>query len=530
MKRLLAFLIFLPLLATASVDITNIPLGGFAMTDTLLGVTNANWAARGTVQDIAGTATNGWTWTNLTVAHAGAVTNGYPWTNVPVSAASTVPISGVTTPGAILTNGNSFGVLWSNATANIHYGTNLFQNLVVMSNNLVIAQTNNNMGLYVTNGNNYVVITNGAIITSGTVRPGGTVTISGSLFAGANQVIGWSSGPEFKMKDTSTTKLVICDTATGSKFPNGRITWGEEWPTNPCLQSVNGTIPSFLVIDGTATNTANLIVSGAVTATNGVVIQTLYTNGYTLCTTNKQFYFVNSSTNPLFVLPNAANVPGVIYRFSTTNYGANFIITNATGTQTIANGSYLSYTNTDNGIKVTSFISDGAHWWLASKGKTTLPNASWSCSTNTTFVNVTNTVTLDTTENNNGQGIYLDNSAWFTPGVGSRIWVTNAGQYMITFSAVWSKVGGGAANGDIWLRQNSVDVPRTMTLMTIQNATSTNVMTVNFIMPVTGVTYFDLQGASPDGTAQLQAMPAITSPFNRPACPSIIVTVNKVSD
>lgn len=69
-----------------------------------------------------------------------------------------------------------------------------------------------------------------------------------------------------------------------------------------------------------------------------------------------------------------------------------------------------------------------------------------------------------------------------------------------------------------------------MTLMTIQNATSTNVMTVNFIMPVTGVTYFDLQGACPNGTAQLQAMPAITSPFNRPACPSIIVTVNKVSD
>lgn len=65
MKKLISILLLLPFLATASIDITNIPLGGWAMTDTLLGVTNNNYAARATVQQIVGTATNGYPWTNI---------------------------------------------------------------------------------------------------------------------------------------------------------------------------------------------------------------------------------------------------------------------------------------------------------------------------------------------------------------------------------------------------------------------------------------------------------------------------------
>lgn len=292
------------------------------------------------------------------------------------------------------------------------------------------------------------------------------------------------------------------------------------------VESTNSTSTlSNLIVQGTET------VGGTLSATNGLVLQMKpsFTTNFT-CTTNLQFYCLNGN-GQIITLPNAANVPGVVYTFSTTNKLAiPFIVTNSTGTQTIADGASLSYTNNDNGIKVASFISDGSAWWLTKKSRTTLPSASWSCSTNITFGSVTNMVTLDTTEANNGVGITLDNSAWATAGVGSKIWVTNAGMYMLTFSAVWSKVGGGAANGDVWIRQDGVTIPRTMTLGTIQNSTSTNVMTVNFILPVTKTTYFDLVGASPDGLAQMQAMPAITSPFARPACPSIIVTINKCSD
>lgn len=242
---------------------------------------------------------------------------------------------------------------------------------------------------------------------------------------------------------------------------------------------------------------------------------------------SEQFYCMNG-TNQLVTMPDATVSAGRILRFSCTNANAIWVLTNFNGAQTMRDGFSLSYTNV--GVNEVGFISDGSAWWLASKGKIRLANASWSCSTNITFPNVTNMVTLDTPENNNGIGIGLDNSAWFTPGVGSRIWITNQGQYMITFSAMWSKVGGGSANGDVWLRQDGVIVPRTATIFTIQNATSTNVMTVNFIMPVTKTTYFDLVGACPDGSALMQAMPAVNSPFQRPAAPSIIVTVNKVSD
>lgn len=289
---------------------------------------------------------------------------------------------------------------------------------------------------------------------------------------------------------------------------------------------VNNAITAGLIVFALDTN-KNAYVTGNLTATNGIIQTTYSTNGVTVCTTNRQFYLL-SGTNELVTLVNAANVPRVIYRFSSTNQNGSFIVTNATGTQTIRDGSALSYTNF--GVGEIGFISDGAHWWLASKGKTIFPNASWSTSTNTTFPNITNTITLQTTDHGgSSQGIGLDNSAWWTAGVGSRIWITNSGDYMLSFSAVWAKGAGSPSNGDIWLRKNGTDVPNTATIMTIQQ-NATNVMTVNLFLTITAPAYFDLQGASTDGNGLLQALPAITSPFNRPAMPSIIVTVNKISD
>lgn len=316
---------------------------------------------------------------------------------------------------------------------------------------------------------------------------------------------------------------------------DGFTSFGPRTSDWPSLKVETTNSPTLSIRTGNDGNYASLVASnitasGSVTATNNYIHQFYQTNGFTYCNSTNEYYLVNAYTNPLFVLPDASTVKGQKFEFTTTNQSCFFIVTNKTGTQTIANGSSLSYTNNNNGQKVVAFISDGAHWWLATKGRTILPSASWSCNTNITFPNVTNMVTLDTQEANNGVGITLDNSAWTTVGVGSRIWVTNAGMYLLTFSAMWAKTGGGSANGDVWIRQDGTMIPRTMTLQTIQNATSTNVMTVNFILPVTKTTYFDLVGASPDGTAHMQAMPAITSPFARPAAPSIIVTMQKTSD
>lgn len=306
---------------------------------------------------------------------------------------------------------------------------------------------------------------------------------------------------------------------------NGTWTMVDSSLVRPFTSDVLVNWPTFSIIGNT--NKVSLSLNGSLAVTNGVIQMVYATNGVTVCTTNRQTYLL-SGTNELVTLVNAANVPNVIYRFSSTNQNGSFIVTNATGTQTIRDGAAKSYTNF--GVGEIGFISDGAHWWLASKGKTVFPNASWSTSTNTTFPNITNTITLQNTDHGgDSQGIGLDNSAWFTFGVGSRIWITNSGDYMLTFSAVWAKGAGSPSNGDIWLRKNGTDVANTATIMTIA-ANATNVMTVNLFLNVTAPSYFDLQGASTDGNGLLQALPAITSPFNRPAMPSIIVTVNKISD
>lgn len=534
---------------------------------------------------IAGAVTNGYPWTNLTVAHASAVTNGYPWTNIyspGISGGSTNQVYTQTgwsgypqvTNLSLITNGLGTAIvptLWltnptpaalgaqQNSPALAFSGQgwrsgNSTTMPCVMESYLVPVQGSSANPTF-----NFLWASSVAGVaptTALTLRSDGRLSAAGDMIAanfntaGSGGYYGWSG----RLLEYSPSAGDVQFIDTGVTYFN-RMYLGPANALWPALKVESTNAPTLSIRTGADANyaslvasnitavgtmfTANMIVTnnltlnGTLTVSNitGNFVHSLYaTNGYTVCTTAKDVYLVNAYTNPMFVLPDATTVKGQEFIFSTTNRGAFFIVTNATGAQPVADGTSLSYTNTDNGLKVVRFISDGSAWWLSSKGRVTLPCASWSCSTNTTFANVTNSITLNTVEMNNLSGIYLDNSAWFTAGVGSRMWVTNPGVYMITFSAVWSKVGGGAANGDIWLRQNGTDLPRTMTLQTIQNSSTTNVMTVNFMLPVTGVTYFDLQGASPDGSAQLQAMPAITSPFNRPACPSIIVTLNKTSD
>lgn len=370
-------------------------------------------------------------------------------------------------------------------------------------------------------GNGDISLTNPATLNSLTYTNGRLMMWSNN--ASVFSVNSYDSGNTF-IETPNRSLFLNAGTSKSILFAsNGNVRWRID----------NSTFAFFGVGDvGTVNNPVPTIYlrtlrANQVIATNGIIEQVISTNGVIVCTTNRQTYLL-SGTNELVTLVNAANVPSVIYRFSSTNQNGSFIITNATGAQTIRDGAALSYTNS--GVGEVGFISDGAHWWLASKGKTELPNASYSTSTNTTFPLITNTITLQNIDHSGTtQGIGLDNSAWWTFGVGSRIWITNSGDYMLTFSAVWAKGAGSPSNGDIWLRKNGTDVANTATIMTIQQ-NATNVMTVNLFLTVTSPSYFDLQGASTDGNGLLQALPAITSPFKRPAMPSIIVTVNKISD
>jgi len=107
----------------------------------------------------------------------------------------------------------------------------------------------------------------------------------------------------------------------------------------------------------------------------------------------------------------------------------------------------------------------------------------------------------------------------------SRIAIQSNGAYLITFSALQT---GGAGDVDIWLRKNGTDVSRSNT----RSHTATvdyRIVTVTFI--VTGVSndYFELIQSSTSTAIGLVSLAAGTNP-TRPSIPSIILTINKISD
>ena len=275
--------------------------------------------------------------------------------------------------------------------------------------------------------------------------------------------------------------------------------------------------------------TNNLSVTGTVSAGNGYIQQfktSFYTN-YSIGTATNQQLFLLNGTNQLITLPPAAGVAGIPYRFSMTNRYGSFVLTNAADGATVRDGSSLSYTNT--GITSVSMISDGANWWLASRGKTILPSASWSLTnTITPLTDVITNIGFSNVEFNNSQGITLRTKAGYA--TATELAITNSGTYLLTYSAVVKGSGPGSLIS-IWLRQDGTDVIRTRTDQGFTSNTAQQCITVNYFVNVTTPSYFELVAASHDGIcpAIISSAPNPTG-YTAPAMPGIIVTVNKVSD
>lgn len=133
--------------------------------------------------------------------------------------------------------------------------------------------------------------------------------------------------------------------------------------------------------------------------------------------------------------------------------------------------------------------------------------------------NTATLVAINSTEDDNG-GVYLSNN---------RIYVTEQGDYMVMFSAVFTKSNANAANADIWLRKNGVDIPRSNTRVEISGNPGEKVVTVNFILDLNAGDYIQFAFSSPDNTMALTAHTGLTTP-TRPDIPSIIITVNLVGN
>ena len=111
---------------------------------------------------------------------------------------------------------------------------------------------------------------------------------------------------------------------------------------------------------------------------------------------------------------------------------------------------------------------------------------------------------------------------------GNRITVDHDGIYNIQFSLQLTKSDANNDDADIWLRYNGVDVPYSNTIVTLIGNNGKGVAAWNFVQTMTASSYCQIYWSSGDTNLTIYAVGTQSSP-TRPATPSIIVTVDKIS-
>lgn len=149
-----------------------------------------------------------------------------------------------------------------------------------------------------------------------------------------------------------------------------------------------------------------------------------------------------------------------------------------------------------------------------------LPYGSFSSSATQTIASATTAYAITYTD--------VEASNQITNSDDSKINILVAGLYLITFSAIGAS---SAPNKylDIWLSVDGTNVPRTNTHSEFVGTHNERIITVTFLYEFEAGQYFELYMHSDDTGATLVATAAGINP-TRPASPSIIITVNKVSD
>lgn len=376
----------------------------------------------------------------------------------------------------------------------------------------------NNAGLYV--GTNISIVPNSP-----------TPTFKANFGSANTMVVTNGQVAIGKATPTAGRTLDVSGDIAASGFIRGAIA-GTTGTFSDTTESTSPTSSSSLKTSGglsvakQITSGSNGFFGGQITATNGVVqmVKGSFVTNFT-CTTNLQFYLCDG-TNQIVTLPNAANVPNVIYRFSTTNGYARLIVTNATGAQTIRDGTSLSYTNI--GIAEVGFVSDGAHWWLASRGKLVQPVAQFSCTTNIpiTLANTAYPITFNSIDFDLSQGIVL---AAGTNGYASKMWITNGGIYEFDPSIVVNFNGNNTVT--IWFRQNGVNIANSATAIKGAPGGSIRCVTIPFVVNVGVPAAYEMWVLS-SGTGDSLSFQAAggVAPNDFPLSPSVICPVKRISD
>lgn len=108
----------------------------------------------------------------------------------------------------------------------------------------------------------------------------------------------------------------------------------------------------------------------------------------------------------------------------------------------------------------------------------------------------------------------------------TQITVGQKGWYNIQFSAQLTKTGGTAADINIYLKKNGVNLGASNTLVTLANNNHYQVAAWNFFVQLNAGEYAEIVWYTTNTNVQLQAVPVAVPPVD--TVPSVILTVNKV--
>ena len=145
--------------------------------------------------------------------------------------------------------------------------------------------------------------------------------------------------------------------------------------------------------------------------------------------------------------------------------------------------------------------------------------------TTTQSIAVANTpqvVTFNTTSISDGISVVISG------GNASRITVSQAGKYLIIFSAVANNSAGTAGGVNFWLKKNGTNIDNSNTYVTTVVASLYICASCSFIAEATSSTdYFELWT---QGAYTTQSVAALAASGGVPLSPSVILTINKISD
>jgi hypothetical protein len=160
-------------------------------------------------------------------------------------------------------------------------------------------------------------------------------------------------------------------------------------------------------------------------------------------------------------------------------------------------------------------------------------NLSWYVPYATLIDNVTQQITSTTafmpinfSQSADGMMVNLTGAGIYN---GHNLSVSVAGDYLVVFSAMMQCTGGSPNLFQIWSHKNGVNIPVSNTQMTITSNNQYYLMTVNFILDLVPTDKFGLLAWADDTNCRLINIAPSTAP-ERPAVPSVILTINKIGD